>query len=318
MNRTEAVSPEAVSPAAGQSLPDAEDGAFALTRRLLATRAPRFTGRHGVEVHSLVSADHVPLYLFAAKSLARHWPEVTPVVHDDGTLTGRDTARLRRHVPEARIIGRADADRRVEALLVDHPVLRAVRRNNVRVLQLVDYFLLSEASMVVGMDSDVVFLSRPATLIEWAAAPPARRPAFLYSPEFGWEPQGVHWIAEHLPGTPYVPYMCCGFAAADTAAFFDPAFLERILAALPREISFAPRYVTQMAYSLLGGRLGEDRTLDLGEPYRSGRLSWLPAIEDRVICHYFASHERSSAFDNLAGEGPLLRRALGLAPDTAG
>ncbi|WP_228972961.1 hypothetical protein [Streptomyces sp. DH12] len=290
---------------------DSARDAFALTRRLLATKAPRFTGGHGVEVHSLVSSDHVPLYLFAAKSLARFWPEVTPVVHDDGTLTPRDTERLRRHVPDARIVPRAEADRRVERLLADHPTLAAVRRNNVRILQLVDYFLLSEAPSVVSMDSDVVFLSRPDVLVEWAAAAPDRRPAFLYSPEFGWEPQGVHWIADHLPGTPYVPYMCCGFAAADTAAFFDADFLERTLASLPREISFAPRYVTQMSYSLLGGRLGGGRTRDLGEPYRSGRLEWLPAIDDRVICHYFASHERSTTFDNLTEEGPLLARAIG-------
>ncbi|MFJ5685900.1 hypothetical protein [Streptomyces sp. NPDC093099] len=307
---------EAVPPTGADQRRDARDGAFALTKQLLATTAPRFTGRHGVEVHSLVSSDHVPLYLFAAKSLARFWPEVTPVVHDDGTLTARDTARLLRHAPEVRIIGRAEADRRVGQLLADFPVLAAVRRNNVRILQLVDYFLLSEAPMVVSMDSDVVFLARPAKLIEWAATPPADRPAFLYSPEFGWEPRGVHWITDHLPGTPYVPYMCCGFAAVDTAAFFDAAFLERTLAALPREISFAPRYVTQMSYSLLGGRLGEKGTLGLGEPYRSGRLEWLPLIEDRVICHYFASHERSTTFDNLTEEGPLLARALGLAPGT--
>ncbi|WP_320782401.1 hypothetical protein [Streptomyces sp. CRN 30] len=283
---------------------------FALTRRLLATETPRFTGEHGVEVHTLVSADHVPLYLFAAKSLARCWPEVTPVVHDDGTLGPRDTARLRRHVPGVRVIGRAEADERVEALLGDRPTLAAVRRNNVRVLQLVDYFLLSEAPSVVGMDSDVVFLSRPHTLVEWAGTASGERPDFCYSPEFGWEPQGVHWIADRLPGTPYVPYMCCGFTAVDTARFFDADFLEHTLASLPREISFAPRYVTQMAYSLLGGRLGAERTRDLGEPYRSGRLAWLPAVEDRVICHYFASHERATAHDNLAEEAPLLARAL--------
>ncbi|MFI6638940.1 hypothetical protein [Streptomyces sp. NPDC050504] len=288
--------------------------AFALTRQLLATKTPRFTGEHGVEVHSLVSSDHVPLYLFAAKSLARHWPEVTPVVHDDGTLTARDTDRLRRQVPDVRIIGRAEADRRVAQKLAGHPTLAAVRQGNVRILQLVDYFLLSEAPLVVSMDSDVVFLSRPRALVDWAAAARGERPAFLYSPEFGWEPQGVHWIADHLPGTPYVPYMCCGFAAVDTAAFFDADFLEETLKALPREIAFAPRYVTQMSYSLLGGRLGDGGARDLGEPYRSGRLEWLPAIDDRVICHYFASHERSTTFDNLTEEGPLLARAIGGGP----
>lgn len=286
-------------------------GVLPLIRELLTTTGERFTGTADVEVHSLVSSDHVPLYLAAIRSLLRTWPEVLPVIHDDGSLTQRDVARLRRLVPDARVVLRPDADELVETALIDRPVLSAVRRNNVRILQLIDYFVLAHTPAVVSMDSDVVFLSRPDRLVEWAATPASKRPAFLYSPEYGWEPQGVHWIPDHLPGTPYVSYMCCGFTAADVQAFFDVDFLERILASLPHEISFAPRYVTQMCYSLLGGRLGPDNAVDLGEPYRSGRLQWLPDIPDRVICHYMASHERSTAADSLVEEGPLLRRALG-------
>ncbi|MGW8486045.1 hypothetical protein [Streptomyces sp. NPDC055886] len=305
MRQTETDSPHGAAPSGGAGT------AFTVARGLFGARVPDFTGSHDVEVHSLVSSDHVPLYLFAAKSLARCWPEVTPVVHDDGTLTATDTARLKRLVPGIRVIGRAEADARVAELLADHPVLAAVRQNNVRILQLVDYFLLAESRSVVSMDSDVVFLDRPRRLIEWAAAPVQERPAFLYSPEFGWEPQGVHWIADHLPGVAHVPYMCCGFSAVDRIRFFDADFLENTLSGLPREISFAPRYVTQMSYSLLGGRLGT-ASQSLEEPYRSGRLEWLPDREDRVICHYFASHERSTALDNLTEEAPLLTRAIGL------
>ncbi|MFF3544821.1 hypothetical protein [Streptomyces platensis] len=284
--------------------------AAALTRQLLTAPAASFTGGSDTEVHTLVSSDHVPLYLFAAKSLARHWPEVSPVVHDDGTLTARDRSRLLRHVPGLRVIGRREADERIGPLLADYPQLAAVRRGNVRILQLVDYFLLSRSRSVVSMDSDVVFLARPDRLVRWAAAPSAERATFLYSPEEGWEPQGVHWIADRLPGVPYVPYMCCGFACADVAGFFDPAYLEEMLTRLPPEIRFAPRYVTQMSYSLLGGRAGEARVAGLGEPYRSGRLEWLPRIDDRVICHYFASHERATTYDNLVEERDLLSRAL--------
>lgn len=289
---------------------DGRRRAAAVTRLLLSAPAAAFTADGETEVHTLVSGDHVPLYLFAVKSLALNWPEVTPVVHDDGTLTVRDRDRLLRHAPQLRIIGRLEADERIEPMLADYPQLAAVRRGNVRILQLVDYFMLSGSRSVVSMDSDVVFLSRPQALVRWAAAASTDRAAFLYSPEEGWEPQGVHWIADQLPGTPYVPYMCCGFACADSAAFFDPAYVEDLLARLPPEIRFAPRYVTQMSYSLLGGRLGGDRVTGLGEPYRSGRLEWLPDIAERVICHYFASHERATTYDNLVEEGPLLTRAL--------
>lgn len=279
-------------------------------RRLLSCPPAAFAARGDVEVHTLVSRDHVVLYLFAAKSLARHWPEVRPVVHDDGTLTSRDLARLRRHVPRVRVIDRAEADARIEPLLAGHPLLAAVRRNNVRILQLVDYFLLSETEIVVGMDSDIVILRRPHEIIDWVRSPSSGT-AFWYSPEEGWEPAGIPWIGEHLPGVPHIRYMCCGFTCARRAEFFDAELLETWLAELPREVAFAPRFVTQMCYSLLGGRLGPHRARSLGEPYRSGRLEWLPDIgADRAICHYFASHERETAVDNLCEEQALLAGSL--------
>jgi hypothetical protein len=301
-------------PDAAGRLDDSQKSVGTLVRQLLAAGPALFTNQNDVEVHTLVSAAHLPLYLFAAKSLALHWPEVMPVVHDDGTLTQRDRARLARHVPQLRIIARAEADERVEPLLADFPQLAAVRRGNVRILQIVDYFLLAGSRSVVSMDSDVVFLSRPDALTHWARSTAGQRPVFLYSPEEGWEPRGVHWIPEQLPGVAYVPYMCCGFACADAAEFFDAAYLEEMLTRLPSEIRFAPRFVTQMCYSLLGGRLPAGQASGLGEPYRSGRLEWLPDIDNRVICHYFASHERASTYDNLVEEGPL----LGMAIRTAG
>jgi hypothetical protein len=295
------------SPAPGRAGQQAV--ADSLLRSLL-DAPPAMLGRSpGVEVHTLVSSEHVPLYLFAAKSLARFWDGPRAVVHDDGTLTDEDRGVLRAHVPGLRIATRPEADARVAPLLEQYPTVAAVRRNNVRILQLVDYFLLAEADTVIGMDSDVVFLRRPDDLIQWVddRTDPA---AFRYSPEEGWEPMGVHWISDHLPGVPHVRYMCCGFTAARAARLLDLSYIEQMLARLPSEIRFYPRYVTQMCYSLLGGRLGEAGVSSLGEPYRSGRLEWLPDIPDRVICHYMASHERNGLLDNLVEEAPLLRRAI--------
>lgn len=286
-----------------------ESRADHLLSTLMTSPSARFSAVGDIEVHTLVSHDHLPLYLFAVKSLAHFWNAVAPVVHDDGTLSGDDLGLLRDHVPEVRVITRADADAQVADLLGGYPLLAAIRANNVRILQLLDYFLLSDARTVVGMDSDVVFLREPSEIIRWCADQEDEAD-FLYSPEEGWEPMGVNWIADELPGTDHITYMCCGFTCTRPESFLDLDFLTATLEKLPDRIRFAPRYVTQMCYSLLGGRLPAGGARSLGEPYRSGRLEWLPDIPDRAICHYMASHERETCRDNLVEDFDLLSRTL--------
>ena len=62
-----------------------------------------------------------------------------------------------------------------------------------------------------------------------------------------------------------------------------------------------------MLYSLMAARPGQ-QARSLGRLYESGRLRWLPEEPERVICHYFASHERSGAAQNLVEERELLAR----------
>ncbi|RKN44902.1 hypothetical protein [Streptomyces hoynatensis] len=282
---------------------------------IFASPPARPDGSAGVEVHSLVSTEHVPLYLFAVKSLAHFWPGFTAVVHDDGTLTPEDTATLRRHVRDVRVVPRATADAAVEERLAHCPLLLEVRRHNVRILQLVDYFLLGGTRKIIGMDSDIVFAGTPTELMRWSADS-SERDLFLYSYEqfdHGRGPMGVNWIPEALPSVPHVPEMCCGFMCADRERFFDPDYLEEMMGRTPRDILFRPRHVTQMFYSVLGGRLG-DSVRSLGEAYRSGPWEWLPPADRRVLCHYFSSSQADGktarALDNLGRYAPLFTSVL--------
>ncbi|MFD9538593.1 hypothetical protein [Streptomyces sp. NPDC060022] len=256
-----------------------------------------------VEIHTLLHHDHVSRYLFALRSLTRFWDPPAVVVHDDGTLRADDTALLTAAQPRLRVIGRDEADGRVERELKDFPLLRRVRAGNPRLLQLVDYYLLADAPRVIAMDSDVVFMRRPDAVIDWAG-----EGGFTvgYSPEYGWEPKGMHWLPDALPGEPYIADMCCGFVCAEKDAFFAPGELERIASGIDHGILFRPRFVTQMLYSLLAGRLRSSTVRSFGEPYRSGRLEWLPDEPDRVLCHYFGSHDSDDALADLVARDPGL------------
>jgi hypothetical protein len=270
------------------------------TKQLLAP--VRFGATAKLELHTLVGHQTLPLYLVAARSFQRHLPAVRVTVHDDGTLSGLDRFLLRASVRGARLIPAAASDAFVEERLAPWPAVLRARRQNVRLRQLVDYCLLATSDRIVGADSDAVLLRRPEAVLEWAESDdPAA--AVLYSPERN--PKGPHWVPALLPGTPYLADMCCGFVCLRPSRFFDPDQLERLLLQLPEEVLGRRRFVTQMLYSLMAARPGQGAR-SLGPLYESGRLRWLPQEPERVLCHYFASHERSSAAQNLVEERDLL------------
>lgn len=260
----------------------------------------------GLEVHTLVDHEAVPLYLIAIESLHRHVPRARAVIHDDGTLDRRDRLRLRLHVSGASIVRKPLADALVERRLGRYPRLLRARRDNVRLCQLIDYCVLASSDRIVGMDSDVVFMARPDSVLAWARAD-AQAASVMYSPER--DPKGPHWVPVLMPGTPYIADLCCGFVCMRVSRFFAAEPLERLLASVPEPLLAGRRFVTQMLYSLMAARPGQS-ACSLGARYESGRLRWLPDCPERVICHYFASHERSGATQSLIEESELLARVV--------
>jgi hypothetical protein len=255
-------------------------------------------GRAELEVHTLVAHEAVPRDLLAIGSLQRYVPHVRAVVHDDGTLERRDRLQLHLHVSGVRVVRKACADALVERRLAGYPRLLRARRENVRLCQLIDYCLLNASERIVGMDSDIVFMARPDGVLAWASADtPAA--SIMYSPER--DPKGPHWVPLLMPGTPYVADLCCGFVCVRAWRFFAAGALERLLARVPETILAGRRFVTQMLYSLMAARPGQS-ACSLGERYESGRLRWLPDCPERVICHYFASHERRTGAHGSAWE----------------
>ncbi|WP_449488207.1 hypothetical protein [Streptomyces purpurascens] len=100
-----------------------------------------------------------------------------------------------------------------------------VRRRNVRILQLVDYFVLAETEKIIGMDSDILFVDTPDELMRWNADS-TDRTAFLYSYEqfdHGRGPMGVNWIPR-----PCRPCPTCRRCAADSCAPIASASSTRI------------------------------------------------------------------------------------------
>lgn len=115
----------------------------------------------------MVSHQHLFMYLLAAKSLLRFGGRLAVAVHDDGTLDAGDRRTLQRHLPGARIIDAARADREVHRRLAGHPACQAYRARRRTGKQLFDFTLLARAPRIISMDSDVLFFRQPRQMFHW-------------------------------------------------------------------------------------------------------------------------------------------------------
>lgn len=96
------------------------------------------------------------------------------VLHDDGTLDAKATARLRALFPTCEIRRRAANDERLAALLppARFPFLHERRRSYANILKLTDVHAGATGARLV-LDSDMLFFRRPDFLLAWIDAPVA-------------------------------------------------------------------------------------------------------------------------------------------------
>lgn len=115
----------------------------------------------------MLSREFVAMYLTAIKSLLRFQPEVSVVVHSDGTLDGPSRTILSQHVPGVRIIHAEEADAFAEQALGKESLLFTWRNVYSSFRRLIDAVLWCRAERRVMMDSDVLFLREPIEILEW-------------------------------------------------------------------------------------------------------------------------------------------------------
>ncbi len=121
----------------------------------------------GCEVHTMLGARDLPMYLLAVKSLLRFGPPVGVVIHSDGTLTSREVNLLRNQLPGARLVDAAEADARARTALGADSFLWRCRGFDVNYRRLIDTELWCNTPKRIIMDSDVLVLRPPQEVIDW-------------------------------------------------------------------------------------------------------------------------------------------------------
>jgi hypothetical protein len=143
------------------------------------------------EVHVLTSReDWLPL-LWALRTFYRTTRRSYRLcIHDDGSLPAPAIAELRRQFPDARVVLRPDADRRMQDALAGAPQCRDFRARNPLLLKTVDFAVYLEAERLVLLDSDLLFFRSPAALLERAEAGADFRNSFNRDWNYGYS---VRW-----------------------------------------------------------------------------------------------------------------------------
>jgi hypothetical protein len=115
-----------------------------------------------VIIRSMLGHANVEMALRCFASLRRyHAAPFRLTLHDDGTLTPDDCARLLDALPGTSFVSRAEASAAVDPLLSKHPACLVWRREHVMSAKVLDATLMS-AETAIFVDSDILFF-RPFT-----------------------------------------------------------------------------------------------------------------------------------------------------------
>jgi hypothetical protein len=87
------------------------------------------------------------------------------VFHDDGSLTSEDIQQLS-HLPNTKVIERAEADERMNILLKEYPHSYNIRYEHPMFIKLLDTALLSEGDFAY-CDTDILFFRPFDRLFSW-------------------------------------------------------------------------------------------------------------------------------------------------------
>jgi hypothetical protein len=216
----------------------------------------RKTLREPVRVATLLGHAHVEMALACLGSLLRHSADPLHLrIHEDGSLTPQDRERLARGLGDPEFVPRAEADARVEDLLAGRPALRAFRQGNPLALKLIDIPFLSGMEADDGLDdlaycdSDVLFLRPFAGLFRFPG--PETGAVFMSDRQNAYSLRSWHLLARRRLA---LPCRVNSGVLLFRTRFFDPDLLEWYLSR--PEFGFAPVWVEQTAWALLGQRAG--------------------------------------------------------------
>ena len=236
-----------------------------------------------VEIQTILCHRDVLAYLYAVKSLLLYSQDFCVTVHDDGTLSDSDLRLIQHQLKGVRVISRAEADAEVLPKLESYPSLASYRRTIVTALQVLDFGLLGRAPKRISLDADILFLDRPAELLDWMSG---NGPELLVGQEKGWTSEQDR----RLGATPleFFPNINIGLMCFDQD-LVDLKRVDEIIRCMPE----APSWITsQIIFAVL---IQDFARLHPGQvQYLSGdRYLHTPPLDRKAVMKHYWSVRRT-------------------------
>lgn len=255
-----------------------------------------------VEVHLVCCQSDYLCALWSLKTFYRASQATYPlVVHMNGRMSALARRRLRRHLPHAKLIGAAEADATVNEWLSSHgcPRLLEARSRNPFLVKLIDVHVLSNASSIVLLDSDILFFARPDELL--AAVEDTVRAVDYFQRDAGTTYNVTIDEARNVLGIPLVPAVNTGIAVLDRATV-DLVRCEQLMG--HASVSRSTGWIEQTLYALVASEKRRVRHLS---------SSYLVSLEPREnLATLVARHYAGPSRRHLTDEGlPFVLNQLG-------
>ena len=200
-----------------------------------------------LEIHLLTCARDFQMAVWSALNLTTVTGRRFPlVVHEDGTLSPRMLAALRRYFPNARIITAFEANSASERAYARYPRLLSLRKRLKPFWKLTDFALFCEAARFIILDSDQLFFSTPEELLRGPLNCP-----YLFLRDL----VSTYSVSPTYGGGMLAPRIACGLGnVAKTSLDFER--MESFLRASAVDLEHCDMWIEQTLWALECGASG--------------------------------------------------------------
>ena len=238
-----------------------------------------------MNVATLICHRDVAMGIRCLGSLARSVSGLRLVLHDDGTLTTEDIAKLRQALPVQAVVERRFADEAVQDRLGHYPACRRARNQNILMLKLFDVALLGDGE-IRYCDTDILFFRPVAKLFDLPGA--GLRAVFMHDANHAYSVRPWHlWPGN---GLRLPRYLNSGLFVFSRGAF-DLDYLEWLLsrASLRRTFAHIPVWAEQTCWAALAFRAG----CGLWDPQQLAVVNDAWEWNQRTVAAHFVSSSRA-------------------------
>jgi hypothetical protein len=259
------------------SLPDAP--------QLVETQTPPWRVLPVIHVSCLVCHSHVQLALTCLGSLKRCSANpVSLLLHDDGSLTDDDVARLESELAPARVIRRKESDEQMAEHLKHRPVSAAFRQETCMGLKLFDSVFYNTDPIYIYVDTDIFFF-RPFK--DLFTLPDAQTHAVFMHDSIENTYSFRSWDLALCPRIPLPRQVNAGLCAMRREKY-DPDFIEWFLSKRRHARNRHHGVPEQTAWAVLamkvGGRKWDERDIAISRPGMQ--------VQPRLIAAHFVGMYR--------------------------